>query len=1031
MTGSHGLPPSPSTVARRTSAATALLSVTLLVMGSPGIGAEMTGPVVVPVERDQRDHERHFPPPPIAAVVGQLPHDWLTTFADIDDWQVAVEGIAQPRLRRSTYRPLFHKNHLELSWASVDSGVVTLVPPEPLQLPVSWNAIDFWVGGIPHTYQSADMYCTLTITTPAGEIRRLDASPRIFARRPVGPGLFHRLVREELRRDLQGGAVTAITIEIPKAQVQHSLHLYCLTFYTHQLQRSYQRPARLPFPTHPDGVVPTPDVAGAVTVEQVGGSVAQPPATRFTFTGADGSSLTYDYTPRTGSFDDIAVTVDGDAPFLPFAGGGVVFARTGGRLSPPYAGAGKELLGQTLDDGRLRTRWRLRSGGETFDYALDLRLLDRSLVVDVRVDGQEGLEVQKGYPNVDSPKKAIEVPMLAWEKGSRHYEPDEGMGREGWHARSPAVLLAGNYFLSAWFDWYVSDASMIYNLATSRNEEAGFDGGAVYLPVIDQGRNPIREKLIFTISREFPEVLPNIPNPPSPHGQLMRDRVYSHGISPEVSVTRHRNMGIRAVAAVASEAYHAASDRGGYRPHLDAGPMDSWIDDPGQGHGGLPTLIARNRELRSLGWLIGMYTDYCMSSPIFAHFAGIASIHDEEGYHRGAPANWPGTMVPVAGETLLHMRRQSKKIRAQLGLQLIYDDQRTTYPIWWFNDFTTGVPDAGKFRQVFEQTAQVYMGRRKIYNGPMLSEGGVHWMYSGLIDGNIARTQGIRIYEAEEDEERPRRTPYDLVDFQLRKIHLLTVDFCGNDYFEQWMQPTRDKFISETLAYGKLGMWNAYTPSNHETPASSARTYYTFHLAQRRYRTVPVAQIRYHDGGQLVTASEILKKNLEHLGRIYVRYENGFESWVNLNPEASWAIEIDGLAVLLPPYGWYQRRTEEWGQFLNYAVATAKGGRRYRIEDGRALLVSTEGKVERWDDVETDGTVLLLQERAGGYRLVNLDASHLRLDGRRLGLDGGAGAVIHSWHLEGAPHADSLVTSRDGWLDLSFLPPEHFALIFP
>ena len=48
--------------------------------------------------------------------------------------------------------------------------------------------------------------------------------------------------------------------------------------------------------------------------------------------------------------------------------------------------------------------------------------------------------------------------------------------REGWHARSPAVLLAGDYFLSAWFDWYVSDASMIYNLAPSPQEETGFDG---------------------------------------------------------------------------------------------------------------------------------------------------------------------------------------------------------------------------------------------------------------------------------------------------------------------------------------------------------------------------------------------------------------------------------------------------------------------------------------------------------------------------------------------------------------------------
>ncbi len=996
-----------------------------LLPGPPAGAAEAEGPMLIRAEVDERSHDRHFPAPPIAGVVDQLPGDWLTTFADLDDWQVEVAGIVDPRLRRCTYRPLFHDSHLELSWTSVDSGIVTLTPPAPLQLPETWNAIDFWVGGIPHTYRSADIYLTLTIAAPSGEVRELQASPRIFARRPVGIGLLHRLVPEDLRRDLQGGSLRRIAIEIPEAADQHMLQLYCLTFYSYETKRRYRRPAELAFPTDPDGVVPTPAVQGRVVVEQEG------PSTRFAFAADDGSSLVYEYVPRSGSYDDITARVDGDEAFAPLAGGGVVFAGAGGRLAPPYTGATAELTSQSLADGRLRANWLLRQGQRDFRYEIGLRLRDRSLIVEVRAAGADGLEVQKGYPGGATRLKAIEVPMLAWERGSRHYDLREGMGREGWHARSPAVLLAGGYFLSALFDWYVSDASMIYNLATSRLEEAGFDGGAVYLPVLDQGRNPVREKLILTVSREFPDVLPNIPNPPSPYVELMRDRVYSHGVSTDASATRHLNMGVHAVAAVASDSYHAASDRGGYRPSLDTGPLDAWIDDPGQGEGGLPAVIARNRALRGLGWLICMYTNYCMSSPIFAHFAEIPSIHDEEGYHRGAPANWPGTMVPVTGETLDHMRRQSRKIRERLGLQLIYDDQRTTYPIWWFNDYTTGVPGAGTFRQVFEQTAELYMGRRAIYNGPMLSEGGVHWMYSGLIDGNIARTQGLKTYEPEPGEERPHRTPYDLVDFQLRKIHLLTVDFCGNDYFQQWTQDTRDKFIAETLAYGKGGMWTAYTEANHETPASSCRTYYTFHLAQRRYRTVPVAEIRYHDGERLVPVSEILRRDLEHLGRVYVRYENGFESWVNLNPDGGWTVEIDGRTVRLPSYGWYQRRREAWGEFVNYAVATEEGTRSYRVQDQRTTLVGAAGRMTRWDDIETNGTALLLREPTGGYRLVNLDATTLRLDGSRLGLDGAAGAVTHSWHLEGEPHADRVVAAEDGWLDYSWLPPEHFARIYP
>lgn len=246
-------------------------------------------------------------------------------------------------------------------------------------------------------------------------------------------------------------------------------------------------------------------------------------------------------------------------------------------------------------------------------------------------------------------------------------------------------------------------------------------------------------------------------------------------------------------------------------------------------------------------------------------------------------------MVPVAGETLPYLKRQSEKIRKTMGFQIIYDDQRTIVPIWRLNDYTPGTPRAGKFRETFEQGALLYWTRGELYGGPILSEGGMQWMYSGLVDGNLARTQ-----HHPHDPESLYFLPADLVDLQLLTIHHLTVDNCGNNYFDSWAPEVRDRFICQTLAYSKAGLWSAYTGQGQETQSSSCRAYFAFHLAQKRYRCVAVDNILYHNGVSLVDTSTIIKQGKERLGRAYVRYQNGFESWTNLNEREPWAVTVNG-----------------------------------------------------------------------------------------------------------------------------------------
>jgi hypothetical protein len=234
------------------------------------------------------------------------------------------------------------------------------------------------------------------------------------------------------------------------------------------------------------------------------------------------------------------------------------------------------------------------------------------------------------------------------------------------------------------------------------------------------------------------------------------------------------------------------------------------------------------------------------------------------------------------------------------------------------------------------------------------------------------------------------------------------------------------------MAYGKSGLWTAYSGSGRETQAMSCRAYYTWHLAQKRYRCVAVEEILYHDGEKLVDTSTILKRGKERLGRVYVRYQNGFESWANLNDRESWTVEVDGQRWLLPPFGWYQRRKEEWGEFRNYSVIRAGEGRRSRVEDKETVMVVAPGSTIQWQDVETDGTVIILKQEDGRTRVINIDALRLRVKAGHLGLRPAAKqAAFQSFDLEGDAVADGTLSVENGWVDFSFMAQEQFALVMP
>ena len=52
-------------------------------------------------------------------------------------------------------------------------------------------------------------------------------------------------------------------------------------------------------------------------------------------------------------------------------------------------------------------------------------------------------------------------------------------------------------------------------------------------------------------------------------------------------------------------------------------------------------------------------------------------------------------------------------------------------------------------------------------------------------------------------------------------------------------------------------------------------------LSVPNYANTPVAEIRYHLGGKMLTATEVLQANAVKHGQVYTRYANGFEIWAD------------------------------------------------------------------------------------------------------------------------------------------------------
>jgi hypothetical protein len=511
------------------------------------------------------------------------------------------------------------------------------------------------------------------------------------------------------------------------------------------------------------------------------------------------------------------------------------------------------------------------------------------------------------------------------------------------YKKAPHLLYSNDLFYFMQFDWYVTNASNFY--ATYPGIEDGYashNGGVNYIPKTNGERNPLKERLFVNISPDVHEVFPTIDNPPSPMRSAQAHRLWRINGNPNHNDLKQEAKHLRSLGIEnLSIRYHEGIWR-------DGGESYTFRLETAPGRGGNPAVKQLVDYVKSKGWRVGLYSNYTDFAPVNAHW-------DEDWVQQGPQGEWQVSwarcFAPKPMRALEAQRQFAPQIHAQFGTNHSYCDVHTAISPMSRVDYDYRVPGAGTFRRTFECYGQILMNEKVAYAGPVYSEGGNHWWYAGLVDGNYANAY-------------PSLLEQDIFpDFHLLKIHPLEMD-AGNVYAKG------NKYLAYTLAYGNIGICDG-------DEQEMMKRYYMLQPLQSQYSMVPVTTILYEHEGRYYEASEALVKGYTKNARLKTEYMSGFVTYVNFGEEP-WLIEVNGEELSLPQYGHYASSKD--GLLMSrYAGQEGESAFDY-MQSPSMFYLDTKGKYVETDHLAGKGQIAIKRETFGWEIIPATDFEELAFD---------------------------------------------------
>ena len=572
------------------------------------------------------------------------------------------------------------------------------------------------------------------------------------------------------------------------------------------------------------------------------------------------------------------------------------------------------------------------------DVRIRMRLIGKSLSVELTAKGGTVEEIRFGscpdMPDAD----LVPVPYFTF-------------STNGGEARASVLSFrAGEtpLFHLAFADWTQSNASdLVPGSGLDERGDCQSNGSVRYNPKTDGTRNDCYERLVYSFSPVFEDVLPVVPNPPSPYRDLTADYQWCHvylGKSRDPEYPAWRNRHRRGLRKVMIHDWETCM--------RDGNESFTFRTTAAPGKGGDKGMYDFTRFLcDELGYLYGPYNNCCDFAPVNGYW-------DEGRVERSSDGNFitswnrcysprPAWCPEATDEIVAELQR---KYRFNTG----YCDVQTCVSPWSRTDYDARVPGAGTFAGTYYAYGQTLLRQRANWTGPVYSEGGSHYLYCGLDDGNFAQDQGYHL-------------PFNpwLVDFDLRRLHPLANNF-GMGYLDMFYgrhgipkdrYERLDRFLAATVAFGHIGLFLIGNAEEEE------QGYYMIQAIAGKYARADADQIRYFDAaGKALTTSAAVASGAFARSQVTVRYADGTVTVVNGHRTADLVLPCKGRKLVLQPCGWYALS----GDRTVGVVSGRKDGHRLDVSASPGYVyVNAHGRRTGTRYGETDATLLRLREKSG------------------------------------------------------------------
>jgi len=595
------------------------------------------------------------------------------------------------------------------------------------------------------------------------------------------------------------------------------------------------------------GVVPPNLLRARNSLEEAG------PSYRFTYEGDD-CRVVYTYRPETGTLDDLTVQVDDSAPFGPAVGGGVTALVGEGAEAKPIAARGGTLRSAETDQQRRQCTivWEYHVGGQPLAVRWTFGIEGKALTVSAGCDEPRLSNLSLGHVGGAPLRRSIAIPYLV---GNMDYLP------------------AQQAFVCRYLDWTQSHASTCPQ------------GEASYEPKTDGTRNPLIEVGYIAVSPQVGEVLPNIPNPPSPYRDVLGGRIM-------LDIWGHPDNTYAGDGAIMRDLKDNGVDHIAIIQHVwQCYGYDVKLPDhlpANASFGGDDGMKVFGQAANDCGYVWSLHENYIDLYPDAPSYDPTARVLRADGTPSPAWFNG-GTGVQSFGlkcnRALGFAQQNSPEAHRRFGTTAAYLDVHTCVPPWHQLDHEAGQPMAAMALAKVKYDTELFQFERDSHGGPLFGEGANHFYWAGKCDGVEAQVAGGENHEP-------------LLDFDLLRIHPQMVNH-GMGYYERWFTggynhrwgvdtgtvEQVDKYRAQELAYGHAGFVGGAQINNLQWVA---KEHHLMHPVQALYGTAKPTEIAYEVEGQFVPASVALAVGERWRQRI--SYDSGLRLWVNWAAEP-WEVE--------------------------------------------------------------------------------------------------------------------------------------------